>query len=151
MDNWRAIIYPMYMLSGIRIYSADPVWRQILTDLNAVVADAPGPADLDFDALGLDMPIGALELKAAILNAGDNTSIIRNVFGRDVSLSRLHSNIVAVLYKSGGLNIADLKSALGYSPDAATHTVDTAIYQLRKIYGRDFIQNKNGVYHIGKL
>ena len=36
-------------------------------------------------------------------------------------------------------------------PNMTTHAVDTAIYQLRKNYGKDFIQNKNGVYIIGKL
>jgi hypothetical protein len=63
----------------------------------------------------------------------------------------LHAQIVVQLYKSGGIDAAGLKSALGYSADTATHTIDTAIYQLRKMFGHDFIINENGVYRIGKL
>ena len=49
------------------------------------------------------------------------------------------------------MTVDQLKCALGYSPDASTHTVDTAIYQLRRAYGRDFILNTDGVYSLGKL
>lgn len=139
------------MLSGISIFSSDPVWRHILVELGANVSDVSGPTDLDFDALQLSGPVSAMELKSIILNAGDNSHIIRQIFGRDVAMSRLHAQIVVVLYKSGGMRAAELKAALGYCQDAATHTVDTAIYQLRKMFGHDFIQNKDGVYSIGKL
>lgn len=151
MDRWLYIIYSDIMLSGIRIYSSDPIWRQILAELNATVLDAAGPGDLNFDTLDITPPISVVELKAAILSAGDVAHILRRVFGCDVSLSRLHSNIVSHLYKSGGMRAAELKTALGYSPDTSTHTVDTAIYQLRKLYGRDFIINTGGVYRLGRL
>jgi hypothetical protein len=58
-------------------------------------------------------------------------------------------NIVVLLFKTGGMSVNDLKNVLGYSPDIATHTIDTAIYQLRKTYGRNFIKNENGKYLIG--
>ena len=139
------------MLSGIRVYSADGVWRSILRDLGATVLDAPTNMDVNLDSLDVPMPISLLDLKTALINAADNSNTIRKVFGKNVCLSNLHSRIVVQLYKSGGMNATELKNALGYSPYAATHTVDTAIYQLRKMYGHDFIVNENGVYRIGKL
>lgn len=139
------------MLNGIRIYSADPYWRNILSDLGATVLDSPKATDLNLDSLNIVMPVSPTQLKSALLDAIDSSDIIRKIFKTNVRLSNLHAQIVVLLYKSGGMNSAALKSALGYSPDAATHTVDTAIYLLRKMYGHDFIINENGVYKIGKL
>lgn len=139
------------MLSGIRIYSADPYWRNILTDLGATLLDSPNATDLNFDSLNIMMPVTPMRLKAALLDVADSSKIIRQIFGTNVRLSNLHTQVVVQLYKSGGMNSATLKSVLGYSADTATHTVDTAIYQLRKLYGHDFIINDGGVYKIGKL
>ena len=139
------------MLSGIRVYSADPYWCNILIDLGATVLDAPSTTDLNFDALNIVMPVSPIQLKVALLEANDSSNIIRKIFGTNVRLSNLHTQIVVQLYKSGGMNLGTLKSVLGYSPDATTHTVDTAIYQLRKLYGHEFIINDGGVYKIGKL
>ena len=85
------------------------------------------------------------------MDAMDNTSIINRVLGENVHLSRLPSQIITILYKTGGVSSADLKIALGYAADTNTHTVDTAICALRKTYGRDFIQNENGVYKLGRI
>ena len=139
------------MLKGIRIYSADAVWRNILRDLGATVLDAPTSSDIVLDSLNISMPVSILELKATLLDAADNSKIIRKLFGTSVRMSALHARIIVQLYKSGGMSSGELKTALGYSADATTHTVDTAIYQLRKLYGHDFIVNENGVYRIGKL
>ena len=139
------------MLNGIRIYSADPFWRNILNDLGATVLDVPNATGLNFDSLNIIMPISPLQLKAALLDAADSSNIIRKIFKTNVRLSNLHTQIVVQLYKSGGMSSGTLKSVLGYSPDTTTHTVDTAIYQLRKMYGHDFIINENGIYRIGKL
>lgn len=139
------------MLNGIRVYSADSFWRSILGDLGATVLESPNSIDLNFDSLNIIMPISPIQLKAALLEATDSSNIIRKIFGTNVRLSNLHTQIVVHLYKSGGMTAATLKSVMGYSADAATHTVDTAIYQLRKLYGHDFIVNENGVYKIGKL
>ena len=139
------------MLKGIRVFSADGVWRGILRDLGATVSDAPTAMDINLDSLNISMPVSPLELKSALIGASDTSKIIRKVFGTNVRLSNIHTQIIVQLYKSGGMTSAELKSALGYSADAATHTVDTAIYQLRKMYGHDFIINENGVYRIGKL
>lgn len=139
------------MLTGIRIYSSDVVWRNILADLNAVVLDAPDTAEVNLDDISLEIPVSALDLKAAILSALDNTKILQDIFGKAVYLPQLQAQIVVWLYKTGGLSLNALKKVLGYMPNMTTHAVDTAIYQLRKNYGKDFIQNKNGVYIIGKL
>ncbi len=144
-------VYAERMLNGIRIYSTDTVWRRILSDLNATVLDSPDVTAVDFDALNVPAPATVMELKAALLAAMDNSNVIRNVFGRDVSLPRLQCQIVVLLAQTGGMTAAQLKVALGYSPNAATHTVDTAIYQLRRTFGRELIQNNNGVYKIGRI
>ncbi len=139
------------MLSGIRIYTSDPIWHQILGDFGATVLAQPGPGGVNFDGLGICDTISALELKRIILNASDSDRILHSVFGRDVSLSRLQSQIVVLLSQSSGMTMGGLKNALGYAPDVATHSIDTAIYQLRKMYGRTFIKNSNGVYRLGEL
>ncbi|MCQ2599693.1 MAG: hypothetical protein MJ187_04985 [Alphaproteobacteria bacterium] len=139
------------MFDGIRIFSSDVFWRQILADLGAVVLDGPNTADVNMDVLDIPRPIDIMDLQVAILNAMDRSKIIRKVFGRPVSLSPMQEQIIAILEKSGGVGANDLKVALGYSPDAATHAVDTAIYQLRHKYGRDFILQNNGIYTIGRI
>ena len=139
------------MLSGIRVFSSDLVWRQILSDLNAVVLDMPSATDINLDNVDMPTPISAQELKALLIRAGDNTDILNTVFGRPVSLSNLQSQIIATLYNTGGLSLAHLKGALGYAPDTSTHAVDTAIYQLRKMFGHEFIINDNGVYRLGRI
>lgn len=141
----------MVMLKGIRVYSADSVWRDILRDLGATVLDAPTNVDVNLDSLNIMMPVTPLDLKAALITAADNSKIIRDIFGTNVRLSNIHAQIIARLYKSGGMDATQLKTSLGYSADTTTHTVDTAIYQLRKMYGHNFIVNENGVYRIGKL
>ncbi len=143
--------YSGYMLSGVRIYSSDAVWRHILTDLNASVADSPGPGYLNFDSLSVSYPVTPMQLKSMILDAIDYSDVLCRVFGHRVTISRMQAQIVALLEQSGGMSISQIKNALGFSPDIATHTIDNAIYQLRKSYGHDFIQNNNGVYTIGKL
>lgn len=145
------IVYPGGMLTGIRIYSGDAVWRSVLADLNAVVVDAPDIATVIFDELNIPAHCTILELKAAILAAMDNTNIIQSIFGRNVALAPLQRQIIVLLQKSGGMTGAQLRTALGYSPRATTHTVDTAIYQLRKVYGHDLIKNIDGVYTIGRI
>lgn len=151
MDTRDVIGYSDYMLNGIRIYTSDVLWREILGALGATVVDVPGVGDVDFDKLDIPMHAHPVQIKAAILDAMDDRNIIRRIFGGDVTLSVLQAQIVAMLYKTGGMRGAAIKDALGYSPDVTTHAVDTAIYQLRRAYGHDFIQNDNGVYKLGKI
>ncbi len=139
------------MLRGIRIYTSDDAWRQILTDLGATVLDTPDASGIQFDSLGIEMPISGLGLKSAILGANDSGHILKKIFGTAPKLPHLQSQIIVLLYKTGGMGNDELKSALGYAPGIATHTIDNAIYQLRRKYGHEFIKNENGVYKIGKL
>ncbi len=139
------------MFNGLRIYSGDSVWRQILTDLGADVLDAPRPSDINLDDIALDTPVTLLELKTAILAALDNSQIITELLGVGVMPPPLHQQIIVALHKSGGMSMSELKDALGYSPAAATHAVDTAIYQIRKNHGHEFILNEDGVYKIGHI
>ena len=139
------------MLTGIRIFTSDPCWRGIVADLNAVVAENANLADVDLDALDLHNPTTPLELKSIIISALDDTRVLASVFGRHVSLSPIQRQIVVRLEKSGGMTADELKLALGYARDTTTHTVDTAIYGLRKLFGRDFIINEGGIFKIGGI
>jgi len=151
IDICSYLVYSGDMLNGIRIYSHDPVWRKILAELGGDVSDTPVIGGLDFDSLNISKNITIPELRAVILSAMDKTDIIRRIFGRDITLSPLAGRIISCLYQSGGLSASELKNALGYDAATTTHTIDTTIYQLRKTYGRDLIQNNNGIYTIGKL
>ncbi len=73
------------------------------------------------------------------------------MFGGNVKLSNLQRRLIVMLYKNPNINIHDLKNALGVAPDMTTHAVETAIYQLRKTYGHDIIENVNGKYKIGRI
>ena len=140
------------MLNGIKIYTCNPVWRHILSELGATVADAPNVLDIDFDKIAPDSPISVSELKALILDSADNAKILQNIFGpTPPNLSDIQKNIIVSLARGGGMTGNELKSALGYMPGVATHSIDTAIYNLRKMCGRDFIVLENGVYKIGTL
>ena len=139
------------MLSGIKIFSSDPVWQQIVTELGGTVTTDSVLCDVNLDTLNLKTPVSPSLLKSSIIAATDNTAIIDSVFGEHVSLSHIQSQIVTLLYKTGGMSADDLKVALGYAPDATTHSVETAIYELRKLYGRDFIKNTNGIFKLGRI
>ncbi|MDE5615420.1 MAG: helix-turn-helix domain-containing protein [Alphaproteobacteria bacterium] len=139
------------MLKGVRIYTSDVLWRQILGDFGAILLDAPTATDINFDTIDVPEKITPIQLKALILGAVDNSGIIARLLGPGTTLPRMQGRVVALLYKSGGMRAAEIKDALGYSPNAATHTVDTAIYQLRRMFGRNFIINDHGVYRLGKL
>lgn len=139
------------MLNHMRIYSSDGLWRQILRDMGAVICENPTLADVNMDTLDIPQPVSPIDLQAILLAATDSGPILRQVFGRDVHLSGIGAQIIVLLYKSGGMSGAELKKALGYTSDTATHVVDTAIYQMRRQFGRHLIQNKNGVYVLGHV
>lgn len=143
--------YSCNMLSGIRIFASDAVWRSVLADLNAVLVDSAVGADVDFDSLTIVPPVTPLELKTAIINAADNSKIIEKLLGPNADVSPIQAQIITCLYKTGGMTADKLKVAVGYAPDAATHTVNTAIYELRKKYGHDFIKNNDGKFSIGGI
>jgi hypothetical protein len=141
------------MLQGIRIYTSDAVWQKVLQNLGAAVVCDADTADVDFDSLDFAAPVSLLDLKSTVLAAAEATRrrVMMTVFGAAVALPDLQTQIVVLLHQTGGMLAGDLKTMLGIPPDVATHTIETAIYQLRKTYGRDFIKNDNGKYSVGKL
>ena len=151
VDRGRLFFYSEYMLDGCRIFSTDTVWRQILADMGAELVDDVERADVNFDLVAPTHTVSAIELKSIILAAADNDNIIRRVCGDDVSLPPNLGRVVVALYKSGGCRADELRTILGYSRDAATHAIEAAIYQLRRQFGRDFIQNVGGVYKLGDI
>ena len=139
------------MLSGIRIFSSDKCWIQILGDLNATLVDDAKFADVNLDTLKLHLPISPIELKTAIIAASSGEDVLKKIFGTHVDLSPLQTQIVLRLYKNGGMTSDELKISLGYAENAKTHTVETAIYGLRKLFGHDFIINENGIFKIARV
>ena len=139
------------MASNIKIYATDEYWRHIFTDLGAVVVDSKNIADVVFDNMDVNLPISVPHLKSVIFASLDNRDIIKNVFGQYVVLPALQHKIIVLLYKNPDISINELKELLGVLPNVTTHTVENAIYQLRKKYGHDFIINTKGKYNIGHL
>lgn len=139
------------MASNIKIYATDEYWRHIFTDLGAVVVDSKNIADVVFDNMDVNLPISVSHLKSVIFASLDNRDIIKNVFGQYVVLPALQHKIIVLLYRNPDISINELKELLGVLPNVTTHTVENAIYQLRKKYGHDFIINTKGKYNIGHL
>ena len=139
------------MLSGIRIFSSDEYWQRIASELNATVVDNAKFADVNIDSLQLNIPITPIALKTALIAACDSGAIINKIFKRPVELSALQTQIIVKLYKTGGMTSEELKISIGYDKTTTTHTVGTAIYGLRKLFGRDFIINENGLFKIGRI
>lgn len=139
------------MLNGVRIFATDKIWRQILSDFGAIVTDAPSVTDINFDELGILDIVTPLQLKSAILTAMDSVGLLTDIFGTRISLPQLQARIVVLLHKTGGMAYSELRSALGFMPNVTTHSIDTAIYQLRQRFGHSFIQNTEGVYKLGRL
>jgi len=139
------------MAENIKIYATDEYWRHIFADLGMIVTDSPKTADVVFDPACMNLPVSVAELKGIIFNSIDNHDIIHDVFGKYVVLPGLQHKIVVALYKNPDISINELKEIVGVLPDVTTHTVENAIYQLRKTYGHDFIQNIGGKYKIGHV
>lgn len=139
------------MLENVRIYTSNKYWNHILTDLGANLVDAPNVADVIFDDISINAPVSVDDLQKLILNHFNNNDVISAVFGHDIVLPSLQRKIIVALYKKPNIQIQELKLMVGVAPDMATHTVENAIYQLRKTFGRDFILNENGGYKIGRV
>lgn len=137
------------MFENVKIYTVDEYWKSILTDLGADVVNTPNIADVMFDNINIKKPVSIPELQNIILDCVNNTDIIHKIFGKNIYLPILQHKIVVLLYKHPNISMSDLKHELGVLPDVTTHVVENAIYQLRKVYGHDFILNQNGKYKIG--
>ena len=139
------------MLGNVKIYTSDKYWNHILADLGACLVETPDIADVIFDELSINAPISVDDLQSLVVSQFNNNDIIANVFGRDVALPALQRKIIVALYKKPNIQMRELKLAVGLSPDITTHSVENAIYQLRKTFGHDFILNENGGYKIGRI
>ena len=139
------------MLGNVKIYTSDKYWNHILADLGACLVETPDVADVIFDELSINAPISVDDLQSLVVSQFNNNDIIANVFGRDVALPALQRKIIVALYKKPNIQMRELKLAVGLSPDITTHSVENAIYQLRKTFGHDFILNENGGYKIGRI
>lgn len=122
-----------------------------MTDLGANTVDTPNVADVVFDNDSIDGPISVDELRNLILTQFNSNDIIYSIFGQEVILSDLQRKIVIALYKKPNIQMRELKSAVGVMTGMTTHSVENAIYQLRKKFGHDFILNQNGGYRIGRI
>ena len=139
------------MLDGIRIFSSDSVWRHILLSLGATVLDTPNVLDVNLDKIPLPASVSPEELRSLIVRYADNTKILKSVFGEKLpQLSVIQQGIVVALHRSGGMTGTELNTTLEHLP-ASVHTIENAIYDLRKLYGHNFITLKDGVYQIGSL
>ena len=139
------------MLGNVKIYTSDKYWNHILADLGACLVETPDIADVIFDELPINAPISVDDLQSLVVSQFNNNDIIVNVFGRDVALPALQRKIIVALYKKPNIQMRELKLAVGLSPDITTHSVENAIYQLRKTFGHDFILNEKGGYKIGRI
>lgn len=139
------------MLDNIKIYSSDRYWQHIFADLGAIVVDNQNTADVVFDDVATNAPVYVDDLKKIIFECLDYNDVIIAVFGHYIILPILQRKIVVSLYKNPNISMRELKENIGFLPDITTHTVENAVYQLRKKYGHDFILNENGKYKIGHL
>ena len=145
-------LYDNAMLSGIAFWTDDNIWIGILTDLGGVYVDK-NIADLIFIPSKYPAKINPSVLKSRIMSDIDKSFLdaaLRVCRDKSSMLSRPQIKIIALLERSGlgGISGEDLRAAMGYSADAATHALDTAIYNIRKIMGSDFIKTNNGKYEL---
>ena len=139
------------MFKDIKIYASDKYWQHIFANLGAVITDSKNTADVVFDDIDINAPISVADLQSIIFNCSNNQDIITNIFGHYVILPKLQHKILVALYKNPNISMQKLKELLGVLPDVTPHTVENAVYQLRKNYGHDFIQNTDGKYKIGRI
>jgi len=139
------------MLNGITFYTDDEIWQGMLSDLGAACVPRC-IADLVWEPDPAAAPVSPLELESKIMAWIDMSrkSAVQRVCGSDANLSPLLSKIITLLDRAGaaGIGAADLRLALGYSPDATSHALDTAIHTLRKTFGQGFIITENGKYKL---
>ena len=139
------------MLESVKIYTSDKYWRHIFSDLGAAVVDVPDICDVNFDDVDIDTPVFIDDLTRIVFDAAQNQDIIASVFGKNVVLPNLQHKIIVALYKNPDITMHKLKEILGVLPDVTTHTVENAVYQLRKKYGYNLILNTDGRYKIGHI
>ena len=139
------------MFENIKVFTSDKCWQHIFTNLGADITDSPNIADVVFDDINIKLPISVDDLQRVVLNSLNNTDIINGVFGKYVVLPKLQHKIIVMLVKNPNITMSELKNLVGVLPGVTTHSVENAVYQLRKKYGHDFIINIDGKYTIGHV
>lgn len=139
------------MLGDMTFWTEDKVWRGILSDLGATFGGAE-TADLIFVPEKYSGKLSPSELKSRMTADIDESRAraVRAACGRDAAVSPAQAKIVALLHRAGGngMSVDALRAAHGYSSGTTTHALDTAVYNLRKTFGADFIRTENGKYFI---
>lgn len=135
------------MFNGISFWTDDKIWRGILNDLGAEFA----PRDIADVVFKSNKKFSPAELNTEFLHLADlhESETIKKICG-NIKLSGAQKKIIMTLHRFGGngIDVSALQQQLGYAPGAATNAVGTAIYQLRKIFGKDFIKNEGGKYRL---
>jgi hypothetical protein len=133
------------MLAGITFYTDNTVWAGILSDLGATAASRD-IADIVF--ISPDTRISSIELKSRLLEQIDRERTVATTGYKNLSDNQ--TKIINLLVRAGkhGITADSLKIALGYATDANSHALDTAIYNLRKTFGAEFIKTTGGKYFI---
>jgi hypothetical protein len=154
--------YNSTMINEITFWTDDKVWRGILSDLGAVFAPRdtadviwcpPHPAFAKgYGGLRRGAPpLRGGHIKAEILRLRDlrESQILKKVCG-NTSVSEAQKKLIIALYRAGenGASADELQQQLGYAIGAKTNAANTAIYQLRKIFGKEFIRNEGGRYKL---
>lgn len=135
------------MFNGITFWTDDKIWRGILTDLGAQFSPRES-ANVIFKP---SKKLSPTELNAEILHIADSheSEILKKIC-KNENLSGTQKKIVIALYNAGtdGIDAVGLQQKLGYAAGASTNAVGTAIYQLRKTFGKDFIKSEGGKYKL---
>lgn len=136
------------MFNGITFWTDDKVWRGILTDLGAQFSPRES-ADVIFSP---NKKFSPTELNAEILRLSDSreSEILKIICKNTILCSGAQKKIIMALYHAGkdGIDSVGLQQKLGYAAGASTNAVGTAIYQLRKTFGKDFIKSDGGKYKL---
>ena len=122
------------MLNRVNIRTIDPIWDGVLSDLGAKVSP---------DGIKFDVPREKISVADLILRIESAASNRIAKLGAE-KLSDAERTLLLMLPGTA----ADLKSGMGYAADAATHTIETLVYNIRKKMGGNFIKFEDGKYKL---
>ncbi|MDR0967720.1 MAG: hypothetical protein LBL75_02725 [Rickettsiales bacterium] len=136
------------MLNGISFWTSDKVWAGILSDLGGVFISR-GNASVIWRAPKTKISTNQIAAEFIRLQDNNENEIIKKICG-DKKLTDIGRKIIIALANAGtnGISTTELQQKLGYDATAKTGAVGTAIYQLRKTFGANFIKNTNGKYKL---
>jgi hypothetical protein len=128
------------MLNGITLLTNDFYWASILRDLHANVIPTVAK-----EARGLKFDIPKEKISIPKLsNHIEQLKMKRLAELGGQNLSAAEQRLILLLPATAN----ELKSAMGYAEESATHTTETLIYNIRKKMGNDYIKFNNGKYEL---